>query len=407
MFQIGGTIMKNLSIVFMITIVLGMAGCDMGNTPQPQPSGLTGPFLSFHDYKPLFDYCLEQWTEQGGHSDYSFDVAGYECRPNTPKGTLKYNLPPDVKFCAHVTVEDDRIVSIENIEPDERSSISMGEVSFQDVGAYTWGAIPDIFDKILSISREEASSPYAYNWVVGVNDNGVLSEIDISIYTFDPFSYPDLEPLSSVLLYRVHFYIRNFQVNVPKLLEKWTKQGILNYSFDVAGYEYEPMIPYKYGGALLYSVPPEAKFCAHVTVTDDSIVSIENIEPDKRSSISIVSPLDERWYNLSLSPDEGELGAYTWGTIPDIFNKIFSIVTEKASSPYAYEWRQTYDKEYGFLNYLAIEICTLEDTETLIFDDLTKNPPSLILVPGKRRGILLHKALFYIKNFQVTENAPQ
>ena len=92
----------------------------------------------------------------------------------------------------------------------------------------------------------------------------------------------------------------------------------------------------------------------------------------------------------SFNPDKGEVGAYTWGAIPDIFDKIFSIVTEEASSPYTssgYVRDITFDKIYGFPNYL---------TQTIY--------------PVENEGgyCILHKVLlFYIRNFKVTENTPQ
>jgi hypothetical protein len=401
MFQIGGTIMKNLNIVLMITIVLGMAGCDMGNTPDTGRIGVPPPppeSLS----KAFFDNCLEKWTEHG-ISEYSFDVIGTEYKfPYNLVGG-PYGVPPDVKFCAHVTVADNRIVSIENIEPDEMTWLFHFR-NENEMDPYTWGAIPDIFDKILSISREEESSPYAYDWR-SAYDRTYGFPKGLSIYVYDPtFSTPHL-PLYPI----VSFEIENFQVNIPKQLEKWTKQGILNYSFDVAGYEYEPMSPIITGPDLY---PPETKFCAHVTVTNGSIVSIENIEPDKRSSMSmsgitigikstsITIPIPGIGMvtvstEYSFNPDRGEVGAYTWGAIPDIFDKIFSIVTEEASSPYTssgcYEWDITFDKIYGFPNYLTQIICPVEYEEK-----------------GGYYHDILHKVLlFYIRNFKVTENTSQ
>jgi len=166
--------MKNLSIVLMLTTVLGMAGCNTedGDIVRSIPDR-----KDF--YKELFDKCREQWTEQG-ISDYSFYVVGSEY---------------DATFCAHVTVADGGIVSIENYGPNK-----------EELDAYTWGAIPDIFGKILSISMEEASSPYPYDWIIFYDKE----------YGFPNYIYIEL-PVYFRPPYYVTLQITGFQVteNAP------------------------------------------------------------------------------------------------------------------------------------------------------------------------------------------------
>jgi hypothetical protein len=200
--------MKNLIILLMLTIVLGMAGCDTDSTPQSigMPPPLTHPFD-----KEEFDRGLEAWAEQG-ISDYSFDVWGHEYEPNIQLGEWTwYALPPDAKFYAHVTVADGGIVSIEKID--------------EERGDYTWGTISDILDRILSMSEEDASSPYAYGWTVECNlgDNysgNLIMYLVIHIYSYNPDLTPYMAyygPEYAILFYTFHLQIENFQVteNVP------------------------------------------------------------------------------------------------------------------------------------------------------------------------------------------------
>jgi len=173
--------MKKLSIVLMLTIVLGMAGCNTedGDIVWSVP----GRNDFYKVYKESFDKCREQWTEQG-ISDYSFYVVGREYRPLS-----------DARFCAHVTVADGSIVSIENYGPNK-----------EELDAYTWGAIPDIFDKILSISMEEASSPYPYDWDMSYDkEYGFPNYIYITlpVIGFSPYFRPP---------YSINLEIGGFQV---------------------------------------------------------------------------------------------------------------------------------------------------------------------------------------------------
>jgi hypothetical protein len=210
----------------MFTVVLGMTGCDKDKDSTASTSHMAGIYPPCRNFnKKIFDESLEAWTEQG-ILDYSFDVWGYEFAPNTPSGDV-WTLPSDAKFYAHVTVADGGIVSIENIVPSgERFPLgyySDGTIFWstpfslpgEELGAYTWGAIPDIFDRLLSISIEDASSPYVYDWYVGYGLYSYPSYIDslaIRIFTHDQFSFPYPTYPRPILLYKVELNIKNFQI---------------------------------------------------------------------------------------------------------------------------------------------------------------------------------------------------
>jgi len=162
----------------------------------------------------------------------------------------------------------------------------------------------------------------------------------------------------------------------------------------VVGFKYEPNTllgrPYSKDVS-----DADAKFCAHVTVADGSIVSIENIGPEPGWS-------SRRKSNGWLFNSSGkELDAYTWGTIPDIFDKIGSIYMKEASDRYGYSRKITYDKKYGFPDSLDIEIHTINPSP--FYSDFY---PQLSPAIEMLKGNTLYKALLYIKNFKVTEKAP-
>lgn len=162
-------------------------------------------------------------------------------------------------------------------------------------------------------------------------------------------------------------------------LERWTEQGISDYSFVVSGYEFEPNIPF--GPDRPGDIPSDAKFCARVTVADGGIVSVENIGPGgERPSTRI-----------PIRPDE-ELGAYTWGADSGIIDKILSIAEEEASSPYAYHWYIGSNiSDYWFPCDIKIEI----------YNHDPFRPYAWI------GAVLLYNVSLFICNFQVTENVPQ
>jgi hypothetical protein len=215
----------------MLTIVLGM-GCNTDSTDSTDSTSQVYVWFIRDFNKERFDKCLEAWTEQG-ILDYSFDVFGHEFEPNTPVGeALTFprisNIPSDAKFDAHVTVAGGCIVSIENIEQGEIILLGFEGLPFwggpfslpgEELGDYTWGAIPDIFDRVLSMSMEDASSPYAYDWYFNSSLNGTYPShltLHIRIFTHDPAYYPK-DSKDVILLYEVELRIGNFQVteNAP------------------------------------------------------------------------------------------------------------------------------------------------------------------------------------------------
>ena len=162
--------------------------------------------------------------------------------------------------------------------------------------------------------------------------------------------------------------------------EAWTERGISNYSFDVYGIENKPnwLITSNIEIIRNYKVPLDVLVYAHVTVENGEVVKIENLGPDQRPSQLFVAE----------GFDEEVGGTYSWGTISDIYEKIYLLSREEESSPFVYTYSTLYDSDNYNIPF-SIDIAIQDRT----------------MSPNFSAGdmVLFYQFRLKITNFQVTE----
>ena len=121
----------NKAIFLIVIAALLMASCNLdGDDNYGGAGGVAPPPAALPPPPPplntQFEFNLRAWAEQE-ILNYSFDVHGFEYETDVVFYAAK-DAPQDAIFYARVTVENGEIVSIENLEPGQRSPGVNGRV---------------------------------------------------------------------------------------------------------------------------------------------------------------------------------------------------------------------------------------------------------------------------------------